>query len=47
MMAASPSGDNPPQPACLRQIQTELRMKIEKTALSASTTPFPKSARAD
>lgn len=30
MMAASPLGDNPPQPACLRQIQTELRMKIEK-----------------
>lgn len=29
-MAASPPGDNPPQPACLRQIQTELRMKIEK-----------------
>ena len=30
MMAASPPGDNPPQPVCLRQNQTESRMKIEK-----------------
>ncbi len=30
IMAVSPAGDNPPQPACLRQVQTELRMKIEK-----------------